>query len=189
MDFADRCVSTTLSDPPHAHRITRISIDTDLLVVPRRTFAGGILMGGHAEKPDKIDGRQLSEQAMYERRRLVVRLHKQGHRRSHISRATALSYSAVTKIITLFTQGGMQALRLQRRGRRAGTQRLITEEQAAMMQEVLQKEQGGGGAVPVWTRAAVADLIEQHCQVRMSERTLGRYLQRWGLTLKRTRRE
>ena len=37
----------------------------------------------------------------------------------------------------------------------------------------------------LWTRSAVQDLIERECGVRLEVTTVGRYLRRWGFTLKR----
>jgi transposase len=45
-----------------------------------------------------------------------------------------------------------------------------------------------GIAAPLWTRRAVRDLIRKECDLALAERTVGRYLQRWGFTLKRPRR-
>ena len=37
----------------------------------------------------------------------------------------------------------------------------------------------------LWTRSAVCELIERECGVRLDLSTVGRYLRRWGFTLKR----
>lgn len=37
----------------------------------------------------------------------------------------------------------------------------------------------------LWTRAAVQELSERECGVRLEVSTVGRYLRRWGFTLKR----
>ena len=37
----------------------------------------------------------------------------------------------------------------------------------------------------LWTRSAVCELIEHECGVRLDLSTVGRYLRRWGFTLKR----
>jgi transposase len=34
----------------------------------------------------------------------------------------------------------------------------------------------------LWSRSAVAQLIEQECGLTLSERTVGKYLKRWGFT-------
>src|SRR5262249_43721004 len=43
-------------------------------------------------------------------------------------------------------------------------------------------------AAPLWTRRAVADLIEQEFGIRLAVRTVGNYLGLWGFTLKRPSR-
>src|SRR5439155_20752290 len=45
-----------------------------------------------------------------------------------------------------------------------------------------------GIAAPLWTRRAVRDLIRKECDLDLAERTVGRYLKRWGFTAKRPRR-
>jgi len=45
-----------------------------------------------------------------------------------------------------------------------------------------------GIAAPLWARRAVRDLIRREYDLGLADRTVGRYLSRWGFTAKRPRR-
>jgi transposase len=71
-----------------------------------------------------------------------------------------------------------------------GSGRVLSDAKAEHLQRLLRTHQPEelGIAAPLWTRRAVRDLIRQECGLDLAERTVGRYLQRWGFTLKRPRR-
>ena len=85
---------------------------------------------------------------------------------------------------------GAQALPQRRSGRPLGSGRALTDTQATLVQRLLRTHQPEelGVAAPLWTRRAVRDLIRQEYQLDLAERTVGRYLWRWGFTAKRPRR-
>ena len=80
---------------------------------------------------DKDDARKLGPAAQHERRRQVIGAHKRGRTRSQIASEVGLCYTAVTKVIALYEDGGMAALSLRQRGRRDGEDRALTAEQEA----------------------------------------------------------
>ena len=55
---------------------------------------------------EKIDARTLKDEALHERRRQVIRLHKRGGKPGQIAQVTELSDTAVKKIIRLYEEGG-----------------------------------------------------------------------------------
>ncbi len=55
---------------------------------------------------EKIDARTLKDEALHERRRQVIRLHKRGGKPGQIAQVTELSGTAVKKIIRLYEEGG-----------------------------------------------------------------------------------
>lgn len=71
-----------------------------------------------------------------------------------------------------------------------GSGRMLTDVQAEHLQRLLRSHQPEdlGIAAPLWTRRAVRDLIRQEYDLELAERTVGRYLSRWGFTAKRPRR-
>jgi transposase len=133
---------------------------------------------------EKIDARKLKDEALLERRRQVIRLHKKGHTRSQIAQLCDLSYTAVTKIIGLYEQGGSAALVPGRRGRRQGEDRRLTAEQEQRIQKLIcdKRPEQLKMSFALWNRAAVSHLIEQECGIKLPVRSVGNYLGRWGFT-------
>jgi transposase len=133
---------------------------------------------------DKDDARKLGPAAQHERRRQVIRAHKRGRTRSQIASEVGLSYTAVTKVIALYEDGGMVALFLRKRGRRGGEDRVLTAEQEAAIQRTIcdKRPQQLKMEFALWSRAAVKELIERECKVTLHVRSVGKYLARWGFT-------
>ena len=127
------------------------------------------------------DARSLSHDALHERRRQVVRLHLMGGNPTWISELTDLSYTAVRKIIGLYQLGGAAALEPATRGRRSGQHRLLSVEQERLVRQLLAEETPAQFGCKHWSRDAVTALIAREMQVALSVRTVGRYMQRWGV--------
>ncbi len=77
-----------------------------------------------------------------------------------------------------------------RSGRPLGSGRALSDAQAEHLQQLVRTHQPEelGIAAPLWTRRAVRDLIRKEFDLDLAERTVGRYLKRWGFTAKRPRR-
>ena len=132
----------------------------------------------------KQDARSLKPEALLERRRQVIRLHKRGHNRNQIAQMCELTHPTITKIIALFDEGGWSALQPKRRGRRDGEARRLTAEQEAQIQKLIceRRPEQLKMNFALWNRAAVSQLIEQECGLCLPVRTVGHYLKRWGFT-------
>lgn len=93
------------------------------------------------------------------------------------------SIRAVNKWVALDKAGGLRALKPKRRGRPVGGGRLKPAQAERIRRQII-------GAMPdqlklpfyLWTRAAVALLIEREYGVVVSQTTVGRYLSAWGMT-------
>lgn len=133
---------------------------------------------------EKIDTRRLKPEALQERRRHVIRLHKQGLNRNQIAKMCELSHTTVSKVIALHEQGGWPALKPSRRGRRPGQSRRLSEEQEIQAQKIIceKRPEQLKMAFVLWSRAAVSQMIEQEFGVKLPIRTMGHYLKRWGFT-------
>lgn len=133
---------------------------------------------------EKIDNRKLKPEALYERRKQVIRLHKLAHNPNQIAKMCELSHTAVTKVIGLYEQGGMAALKLGQRGRRTGESRQLTPDQELHIQRMICEKRPEQLKMDfaLWSRAAVSQLIEQEYQITLPVRTTGLYLKRWGFT-------
>jgi transposase len=94
-----------------------------------------------------------------------------------------LSRRAVNKYVALGKVGGLRALTLKRRGRRVSSGRLTLAQAGRTRQWII-------GKMPdqlklpfyLWTRAAVASLIEREYDIVVSLTTVGRYLKAWGMS-------
>lgn len=86
-----------------------------------------------------------------------------------------------------FRRGGWEALEKRRRGRPAEAQMVLSGAQQARLVDAIKSGCPDQLRIPglLWTRSTVRDLIERECGVRLDLSTVGRYLRRWGFTLKR----
>jgi transposase len=131
-----------------------------------------------------VDGRKLSPDALHERHRQIVRAFKRGLSKVAIARDMGVSYPAVCQTIWRYERKGAKTLAPERKGRRAGSGRLLSEEQSAHVRRLICEKRPEQMKMPfaLWTRAAVLALIEAECGVVLSIRAVGDYLHRWGFT-------
>jgi transposase len=131
---------------------------------------------------EKEDGRRLCSAAQHERRRQVIRAWKRGVIKAKIAKDVGLSYSGVDKIIRGYESQGQLAP--QRRGRRYGFGRRLTEDQEKHLRQLIcdKRPEQMRLDFALWNRLAVALLIEQEFGLVLPVRTVGEYLKRWGFT-------
>jgi transposase len=129
------------------------------------------------------DARSLSAEAQEDlRRRVVNAVRRQGIRKSHAARLFDVSRQAIDNWLTMVEDGGLAAIKARRRGRPVASgvakahQRRIVREICDRCPDQLKLP------FALWTREAVAQLIERHSGRRVSAWTAGRYLARWGFT-------
>jgi transposase len=128
--------------------------------------------------------RSLSREARHERRVQVIRLRKAGVSYELIARQTGLSRTGVFNICARHECGGAAALRDRIGGRPLGDGRLLSAEQEVEVRRLIADRTPDQLKMPyaLWTRTAVAQLIEQRFGVVLAVRTMGLYLKRWGFT-------
>ncbi len=133
---------------------------------------------------DKEDARYQTLEQLHERRKQVVRLHRKGHGVMHIVELTGLSYPAVRRTLDQFEAGGLTAIAPAARGRRSGMGRSLSAEQEAAIRRTIcdKRPEQLKMDFALWTRAAVMQLIERECDIKLSVRAVGNYLARWGFT-------
>jgi transposase len=136
---------------------------------------------------DKQDARKLEPAAQYELRKQVIRAWKRGRNRVQISEEIGLSYVAVCNIVKRYRQSedqGVRGLAPARRGRRAGEDRALTDEQEMHIQRLIceKRPEQLKMVFALWSRAAVKQLVEHECGIQLSVRGIGNYLKRWGFT-------
>jgi transposase len=133
---------------------------------------------------ETIDMRKLTREARYERRVQVIRLRKAGRTYDEIATLTGLSRTGVFDICKRHAASGSSALHDAAGGRKLGEQRLLSPAQEALVQKLIADKTPDQLKMPyaLWSRAAVAELIEQRFGLKLKVRTMGMYLQRWGFT-------
>ena len=136
---------------------------------------------------EKQDARKLEPAAQYELRKQVIRAWKRGRNRVQISEEIGLSYVAVCNIVKRYRMSedkSFSALAPARRGRREGESRTLTAEQEALIQHLIceKRPEQLKMVFALWSRAAVMQLVEHECGIKLSVRGIGNYLKRWGFT-------
>ena len=133
---------------------------------------------------EKENARKQTLEQLHERRKQVIRLHKRGIKVMELVQMSGLSYPAVRKVLDLFEQGGWPAIKPAGRGRTKGDARLLTPEQEVHIQKTICDKRPEQLKMDffLWSRAAVMQLIEQECGLKLGVRTVGKYLARWGFT-------
>jgi transposase len=128
------------------------------------------------------DARTLPSIAQEDLRRKVLRGVMEGKRQVEVAQLFGVTRQAVGKWVKKYREGGVRALRARKRGR-PSTSSLLPWQAAQVAKAVVHRypEQL---KLPfyLWTREAVAELIERKFSIRLSRWTVGRYLARWGFT-------
>jgi transposase len=133
---------------------------------------------------EKEGARYQTLTQLHERRKQVVRMHLKGAKMMAIVAMSGLCYQAVRDALDRFGQGGWRAIHPAGRDRESGQGRLLSEDQERLIQHAIidQLPEQLKLDFYLWSRSAVAHLIEQECGLMLSERTVGKYLKRWGFT-------
>ena len=128
------------------------------------------------------DARSLSPTAQEALRQRAVNAVLQGKKRNEVAKIFGVSQTALRKWINLYQQGGYRALKAKKQGRPSRIS--LKPLQAALTVRLIIGRQPDQLKLPfaLWTRDAVAQLIEQKFGIRLSRWTVGRYLKRWGFT-------
>ncbi len=130
------------------------------------------------------DSRNLSVDALNERRRQVVECLGRGMTQVEAASLCGMSPVTVGKIARLYKAGGSKAIVVNKTGRPVGKGRRLTSEQEREAQKVIMDRTPDQLklAYALWNRQAVREMIEQRYQRKLSIRTVGLYLERWGYT-------
>jgi transposase len=141
------------------------------------------MMSHDTDSPAPSDARSLSSEAQEALRERAVRAVLDGMTQVEAARVLGVSRAAVAKWMRAWRAGGMAALAARTKGRPAGKGRLAGW-QAAQIVRAITDRTPDQLKLPfmLWTRRAVADLIEARFGLRLSVWTVGRLLARWGMT-------
>lgn len=128
------------------------------------------------------DFRSLSPQAQQDLRRKAVKAFLSGKSRTEVAVLFGVTRESVGAWVKRYQADGPKALRAGRRGRPKGGK--LQPWQAAQVAKAITERCPNQLKLPfyLWTREAVAQLIEKRFDVCISVWTVGRYLARWGFT-------
>ncbi|MDZ5456769.1 IS630 family transposase [Azohydromonas lata] len=131
-----------------------------------------------------MDMRSLSREARHERRAQVIRLREAEHTYDEIAAFTGLSRTGVFDICKRHAAKGADGLHDAEAGRKLGEHRRLDASQEHEVQRLIADKTPDQLKMvyALWTRQAVAQLIEQRFGIRLPVRTMGLYLSRWGFT-------
>lgn len=133
---------------------------------------------------ERENARKQSLEQLHERRKQVVRLHKQGIKVMEIVKLSGLSWPAVRAALDLYAEGGWSALKPQSPGKQSGQGRILTSDQERHIRKLIcdKRPEQLKMDFALWNRPAVMQLIEQEFGIKLSVRAVGDYLHRWGFT-------
>jgi transposase len=140
----------------------------------------------------KKDGRQLTRQALEERRRIIIRMKKNGCRAAEIVEATGCSRQAIYPLWNTWKKSKSRhkedgIITVKKCGKRPGCGRTLTAQQEKRIQNAIKDKYPDQLKLDfaLWTREAVKLLIKELYGINMPIRTVGEYLKRWHYTAQR----
>lgn len=138
----------------------------------------------------RADFRTLSEAIQADRRRLAVRMVKDGQPRVKVAELIGVNRRFVGEWVAAEKEHGLAALVGKKRGRRPGEQKALSSDEEAKIRKLVTDKCPDQLKLPfaLWTREAVADLIERKTTKKLSLKVVGRYLASWGMTPQRPMR-
>ena len=128
------------------------------------------------------DARSLPSIAQQDIRLKAIKALKSGKTQVEVAKIFGVTRQAVGKWVNAYREGGEKALKAKQKGRpKGGT---LLPWQSAQIAKAVVDRCPDQMKLPfyLWTREAVAQLIERKFEIRLSVWTVGRYLKRWGFT-------
>lgn len=138
-----------------------------------------------------MDSRGASDEVLAALRRRAVRAREEGHSAEVVADVLGVTPATVYRWHAAYKREGEQGLPGDRTGRPVGSGRDLAAAEEQRLQQLIEGHGPDelGIASALWSRRAVADLIERECSFRMPLRTVGEYLRRWGYTPQKPRRK
>lgn len=139
------------------------------------------------EKELHTNAVKLSPEAQYEIRKSIIRLWKKGKKDDEIAETLDVSERHVRSVKKQYSEGGIEAIKPQKRGRSVGEKRILSSEQEKEIQQIIVDNNPEQLKFKdcMWTRKNIAELIKQKYGIEIKPSTLGYYLQRWGFSVQR----
>lgn len=136
------------------------------------------------------DARQLSDEVLEALRLRALRACELGYTEGRVAEMLGVARETVSRWWTAYQAGGPGRLPGARTGRPLGSGRTLSDEQGRRLRRLIDENSPAelGIKAPLWSRAAVRDLIHNEYGIRMPVRTVGEYLRRRGYTAKKPSR-
>lgn len=132
----------------------------------------------------RTDSRSLSDEALIERRKQVVRCRQRGMGLKESADHCSMSRYAANRAWQLYLKHGWSALETKRTGRPLGSGHILTDAQQEETQRLISDKMPDQLKLPyaLWTRKAVGQLIRDRYGVDLAVRSMSEYMKRWGFT-------
>jgi transposase len=137
---------------------------------------------------DAVDSRKIKPEALYERRMQYVRFRTAGMSNNQASALVGFSATTGSKTWKKYQTGGLEGLKVKRRGLPQGYKRALTPGQEEEIQQMIANNTPDSLGLPysLWSREAAKRLILEKYGVNLALRTLSLYFSRWGYTYQRS---
>jgi transposase len=132
----------------------------------------------------KEDGRKLSKEQQIQARRRAMVLTGKNWRDQDVATAVGVNERTVRQWKQHRREHGAKSLLSDERGRAVGEGRTLSPGQERQVRKLIADKMPDQLRLPfaLWTRKAVAQLLEVRFGIRLPVRTMGEYLRRWGFT-------
>ena len=139
----------------------------------------------------KTNAVSLSPDEQYQIRKSIIRLAKAGKSNSDIAEVLDVSERHVRNTKRIYAEQGIAGIKPKKRGRKKGEQRSLTPEQEKEIARQIVDKDPEQLKLPgcMWTRNNIRDLIKRMYNIDMPLSTLGYYLERWGFSVQRPRKQ
>jgi len=139
----------------------------------------------------RVKAKHLSQEEQYQIRKNIVRLIKNGMSPEVVAKTLDVSRSHVYATKKAYDEKGIVGIKPQKRGRRIGDKRKLSPEQEREIQKKIIDKNPEQLRLPgcMWTRENIRDLIKQKYKISMPLSTLGYYLERWGFSVQRPKKQ
>lgn len=130
------------------------------------------------------DAGKLNKQALYERRKMAVRLYQELGSKRKAAELVGSTEKTVGVWINAWKAKGIKVLKPKTAGRKKGSGQTLSALQQKQVQGIIIDKcpEQMKMDFALWTRKAVQCLIEAKFKIKMPIRTVGDYLSRWGFT-------
>lgn len=134
-----------------------------------------------------IDMRKLGRDGLKQIRSQVVRLKKMGKTGKEIEEITGVRQNRISEIWTAYQREGERSLSPKRRGRPTGSGMILAAQEQREIRTVIieEKPEQNGQPGQLWTLEKARQMIRKRFGKKVSSRSMGNYMKRWGFSCQR----